>query len=108
MYIIDAVYNNNSKLIYIFLFKQGAAAGMISSHAMTLFIVLGSLSIAKEPNYLPVSTEGCTNTTFSPHIEPIFDVQYNQYKMSFINKTHDEISSILSTPEVESSTTEYA
>ncbi|KAL4149245.1 hypothetical protein QTP88_003227 [Uroleucon formosanum] len=85
---------------------KGAAAGMISSHAMTLFIVLGSLSIAKEPNYLPVSTEGCTNTTFSPHIEPIFDVQYNQYKMSFINKTHDEISSILSTPEVESSTTD--
>ncbi|XP_060880511.1 sodium-coupled monocarboxylate transporter 2-like isoform X2 [Metopolophium dirhodum] len=85
---------------------KGAAAGMISSHLMTLFIVLGSLSIAKEPNYLPVSTEGCTNTTFSPHIEPIFDIQYNQYKMSFLNKTHDEISSVLSTPEVESSSTD--
>ncbi|CAI6369177.1 unnamed protein product [Macrosiphum euphorbiae] len=85
---------------------KGAAAGMISSHLMTLFIVLGSLSIAKEPNYLPVSTEGCTNTTFSPHIEPIFDIQYNQYKMSFLNKTHDDISSVLSTPEVESSSTD--
>ncbi|XP_022178671.1 sodium-coupled monocarboxylate transporter 2 isoform X2 [Myzus persicae] len=85
---------------------KGAAAGMISSHLMTLFIVLGSLSIAKEPNYLPVSTEGCTNTTFSPHIEPIFDVQYNQYKMSFMNKTHDDISSVLSTPEVKSSSTD--
>ncbi|XP_060880512.1 sodium-coupled monocarboxylate transporter 2-like isoform X1 [Metopolophium dirhodum] len=85
---------------------KGAAAGMISSHLMTLFIVLGSLSIAKEPNYLPVSTEGCTNTTFSPHIEPIFDIQYNQYKMSFLNKTHDEISSVLSTPEVDSSSTD--
>ncbi|KAL5234454.1 hypothetical protein ACI65C_001864 [Semiaphis heraclei] len=82
---------------------KGAAAGMISSHLMTLFIVLGSLSIAKEPNYLPVSTEGCSNTTFSPHIEPIFDIQYNKYKMSLMNKTHNDISSVLSTPEVESS-----
>eukprot|EP00102_Acyrthosiphon_pisum_P021075 XP_016658285.1 PREDICTED: sodium-coupled monocarboxylate transporter 2-like [Acyrthosiphon pisum] len=89
-----------------FLFKQGAAAGIISSHLVTLFIILGSLSIAKEPNYLQVSTEGCTNTTFSPYIEPIFDIQYNQYKMSFLNKTHDEISSVLSTPEVESSSTD--
>jgi Na+/proline symporter len=85
---------------------KGAAAGMITSHLMTLFIVLGSLSIANEPNYLPVSTEGCTNTTFSPHIEPIFDIQYNQYKMSFMNKTHDDISSVLSTPEVKSSSTD--
>ncbi|XP_015375420.1 PREDICTED: sodium-coupled monocarboxylate transporter 2 [Diuraphis noxia] len=85
---------------------KGAAAGMISSHLMTLFIVLGSLSIAKQPNYLPVSTEGCSNTTFSPHIEPIFDVQYNKYKMSFMNKTHNGISSVLSTPEVESSSTD--
>ncbi|CAH1708486.1 unnamed protein product [Aphis gossypii] len=84
---------------------KGAAAGMISSHLMTLFIVIGSLSLAKEPEYLPVSTEGCTNTTFSPHIEPIFDVQYSQYKMSFINKTHDDlgVSSVLSSPEVKSS-----
>lgn len=92
----------------MFLSKQGAAAGMISSHLMTLFIVLGSLSIAKEPNYLPVSTEGCSNTTFSPHIEPIFDIQYNKYKMSFMNKTHNDISSVLSTPEVESSSAKYA
>ncbi|XP_026808773.1 sodium-coupled monocarboxylate transporter 2 isoform X2 [Rhopalosiphum maidis] len=84
---------------------KGAAAGMISSHLMTLFIVVGSLSVAKVPEYLPVSTEGCTNTTFSPHIEPIFDVQYEQYKMSFINKTHDDlaVSSVLSSPEFKSS-----
>ncbi|KAF0770336.1 sodium-coupled monocarboxylate transporter 2 isoform X2 [Aphis craccivora] len=84
---------------------KGAAAGMISSHLMTLFIVIGSLSMAKVPEYLPVSTEGCTNTTFSPHIEPIFDVQYSQYKMSFINKTHDDlgVSSVLSSPKVKSS-----
>ncbi|XP_060838094.1 sodium-coupled monocarboxylate transporter 2 isoform X2 [Rhopalosiphum padi] len=84
---------------------KGAAAGMISSHLMTLFIVIGSLSMAKVPEYLPVSTEGCTNTTFSPHIEPIFDVQYEQYKMSFINKTHDDlaVSSVLSSPEFKSS-----
>jgi len=55
---------------------------MIASHAITLFIVLGSFSVTKHVNYLPVSTDGCTNTTFSSHIEPFFEQQYELYKTS--------------------------
>ncbi|VVC34916.1 Sodium/solute symporter [Cinara cedri] len=70
---------------------KGAAAGMITSHLMTLMIILGSLSVTQEIVYLPVSTEGCTNTTFSPHIDPEFDVQYSMYKMSLANQTLDDL-----------------
>lgn len=88
--------------IMIFFYSQGAAAGMISSHLMTLFIVIGSLSTPKEIEYLPVSTSNCTNMTFSSHIEPFFEQQYELYQSGFINKTQDDISSVLSTPGVES------
>lgn len=66
--------------------------------------------MSKETKYLPVSTEGCTNTTFSPHIAS-FDKQYEQFKMSFINKTHEDLngvySDLLTGHQIQSPPTEY-
>ncbi|XP_025421266.1 sodium-coupled monocarboxylate transporter 2 isoform X2 [Sipha flava] len=86
---------------------KGAAAGMIASHLITLFVVIGSLSNAKEINYLPVSTDGCTNTTFSSHIEPFFEQQYELYKTGSLNRTYADlgVSSVQSAPGAQSSTT---
>lgn len=75
---------------------------MISSHFMTLLIVLGSyLYVQKEIDYLPVSIEGCTNTTFSPHIVPPFDEMIR-------NKTiQDIIVSNMQSKHASTTSTEY-
>uniref|UniRef100_A0A8D8WCQ5 Sodium-coupled monocarboxylate transporter 1 n=1 Tax=Cacopsylla melanoneura TaxID=428564 RepID=A0A8D8WCQ5_9HEMI len=50
---------------------KGAVAGMIVSHVVILWITIGGLLVEKPPiDYLPTSTDGCTNTTFGPHISP--------------------------------------
>ncbi|EEB10804.1 sodium/iodide cotransporter, putative [Pediculus humanus corporis] len=44
---------------------KGAVSGMISSLVITLFLMLGRLyTRGKKVNFLPLSIEGCTNTTF--------------------------------------------
>ncbi|XP_046753749.1 sodium-coupled monocarboxylate transporter 1 [Diprion similis] len=47
---------------------KGAAAGMISSHVITLWITFGSLTVTKTVEMLPLSVEGCHNNSFSDHI----------------------------------------
>ncbi|XP_055590120.1 sodium-coupled monocarboxylate transporter 1 isoform X2 [Uranotaenia lowii] len=47
---------------------KGAAAGVIISHIITLWITFGSLMVNKETVLLPTSIEGCTNETFSAGI----------------------------------------
>ncbi|KAL1454366.1 hypothetical protein WDU94_010635 [Cyamophila willieti] len=47
---------------------KGAVAGMIVSHVVILWITIGGLLIKQPPRDLPTSTDGCTNTTFGPHI----------------------------------------
>lgn len=50
---------------------QGAVAGMTVSHVVILWITIGGLRVEKPPiDYLPTYTDGCTNTTFGPHISP--------------------------------------
>lgn len=44
---------------------KGAAAGMIFSHVMSLWVTFGHLSISKTTVLLPLSTEHCHNDTFS-------------------------------------------
>lgn len=54
---------------------QGAATGMILSHMIVLWIAVKSMmlptDIKPDVPVLPTSIEGCTNSTFSPHISPI-------------------------------------
>ncbi|XP_053947282.1 sodium-coupled monocarboxylate transporter 1 [Anastrepha ludens] len=49
---------------------KGTSAGMISSCAFVLWIITGSATVDKSGQnpFLPTSTEGCTNTTFSQSI----------------------------------------
>ncbi|XP_015594854.1 sodium-coupled monocarboxylate transporter 1 isoform X2 [Cephus cinctus] len=47
---------------------KGASAGMIFSHVTTLWITFGSLTITKNVEMLPLSTEGCRNDTISPFV----------------------------------------
>lgn len=47
---------------------KGAAVGMIFSHAMSLWITFGHLTIEKTTQLLPLSTEDCHNDTFSPWV----------------------------------------
>ncbi|XP_014254450.1 sodium-coupled monocarboxylate transporter 1 [Cimex lectularius] len=51
---------------------KGAAFGMLASHAIVLWITFGSLTVDKPSvPFLPVSVDGCTNTTFSPNVPPL-------------------------------------
>ncbi|XP_073969455.1 sodium-coupled monocarboxylate transporter 1 isoform X2 [Rhodnius prolixus] len=51
---------------------KGAAFGMLSSHAIVLWITFGRLTIDRpETPMLPVSVDGCTNTTFSSSVPPL-------------------------------------
>lgn len=47
---------------------KGAAVGMITSHIVTLWITFGGLTIDKPILVMPLSTEGCNNNSFNPHI----------------------------------------
>lgn len=47
---------------------KGAAAGMIFSHVTTLWLTFGRLTLDLEVERLPLSTDGCTNDTFSPNM----------------------------------------
>ncbi|XP_008198466.1 sodium-coupled monocarboxylate transporter 1 isoform X1 [Tribolium castaneum] len=48
---------------------KGASTGVIAGHLVTLWITFGRLTIEKPPSpQLPLSTEGCTNTSFNDHI----------------------------------------
>ncbi|RZF31964.1 hypothetical protein LSTR_LSTR012434 [Laodelphax striatellus] len=51
---------------------KGAATGMIISHISVLWITFNGFAIEKpEVPLLPTTIDGCTNTTFSPHIRPL-------------------------------------
>lgn len=48
---------------------KGAAAGVISGHAIILWITFGGLTVDKPPSgFLPVNTDGCSNSSFNDHI----------------------------------------
>lgn len=47
---------------------QGASTGMILSLVVTTTLAIGSFTIEKQHEYLPISVEECKNTTFSPWI----------------------------------------
>lgn len=47
---------------------KGAAAGMITSHIIILFVTFGHLTIDKTVEFLETSIDGCTNETFSSQI----------------------------------------
>lgn len=45
---------------------------MLTSHAVVLWITFGRLAVdPAETPQLGVSVDGCTNTTFSPHVPPL-------------------------------------
>ncbi|KAF6208754.1 hypothetical protein GE061_014493 [Apolygus lucorum] len=51
---------------------KGAAIGMLASHAAVVWISFGRLTSDIPPiPSLPVSVEGCTNTTFSSNVPPL-------------------------------------
>ncbi|XP_075163177.1 sodium-coupled monocarboxylate transporter 2 [Haematobia irritans] len=55
---------------------KGTSAGMISACAFVLWIIAGASTVDKSASnqFLPTSTEGCTNFTFSPWIhKPAID-----------------------------------
>lgn len=53
----------------LFLCLQGASIGVIAGHLVTLWIAFGGLTIDKPPSkILPLTTAGCTNTSFNSHI----------------------------------------
>lgn len=47
---------------------KGAATGIIFSHLMSLWLTFGHLSVVDETETLPLSIDGCTNDSFSPHL----------------------------------------
>ncbi|XP_020284562.1 sodium-coupled monocarboxylate transporter 1 [Pseudomyrmex gracilis] len=58
---------------------KGAAAGMIFSHVTTLWITFGHLSLGTVVDTLPLSTEKCSNETFSSLVtRPISIEDYAQ------------------------------
>ncbi|XP_049317937.1 sodium-coupled monocarboxylate transporter 1 [Bactrocera dorsalis] len=56
---------------------KGTSAGMIASCAFVLWIIAGSATVDKtaQNTFLPTSTEGCTNTTFSASITKPKDLE---------------------------------
>lgn len=51
---------------------KGAAAGMITSHAIVLWITFGYLTVDRPPvPLLPVSVDSCSNSTFSDNVPPL-------------------------------------
>lgn len=62
---------------------KGAAAGMIFSHVMSLWITFGHLSLGIVTELLPLSTENCHNETFSSWVtQPISLEQYSMANVS--------------------------
>ncbi|XP_060529145.1 sodium-coupled monocarboxylate transporter 1 [Cylas formicarius] len=47
---------------------KGASIGVISSHAIILWITFGGLTVKKEHVILPLNTDGCSNSSFNDHI----------------------------------------
>ncbi|XP_011880679.1 PREDICTED: sodium-coupled monocarboxylate transporter 2 isoform X2 [Vollenhovia emeryi] len=62
---------------------KGAAAGMIFSHATTIWITFGHLSLGNVKEMLPLSTESCHNETFSSWVtKPISLESYSSPNVS--------------------------
>ncbi|XP_055848718.1 sodium-coupled monocarboxylate transporter 1 [Episyrphus balteatus] len=66
---------------------KGAAAGMISSSIIVLWIVFGGLTIDKTKEMLPTTTEGCSNHTFSQEISKPHSLWLLQTEPMVINDT---------------------
>ncbi|XP_065225169.1 sodium-coupled monocarboxylate transporter 2-like [Planococcus citri] len=48
---------------------KGAAIGMIASHAVTIWLIAGSMTLEKQPiHYMPTSTNDCANMSFMSHV----------------------------------------
>lgn len=66
---------------------KGAATGMIIAHITTIWITFGSFTINKgKGHFLPTSTAGCTNETFSMSISSphnIWNPQNNSLPIDF-------------------------
>lgn len=66
--ITRSIRNLESIAEFTAIFFQGAATGVITGHLITLWITFGSLTVDKPTKILPLTIDGCTNETFSPHI----------------------------------------
>lgn len=50
---------------------KGAVAGMLWSHIIILWITFGGwMNVEKKTELLPLSIDGCDNSSFNPHIRP--------------------------------------
>lgn len=48
---------------------KGASTGVVLGHIITLWITYGGLTVDKPPTQiLPLSVEGCSNSSFNPHV----------------------------------------
>ncbi|XP_014222164.1 sodium-coupled monocarboxylate transporter 1 isoform X1 [Trichogramma pretiosum] len=75
---------------------KGAAAGMIFSHATTLWLTFGRLSLDIPVQQLPLSTAGCSNDTFSSHMTKPLDLVPKQWSSAtpdhlFVDETPESI-----------------
>lgn len=71
---------------------KGAAAGMIFSHVMSLWITFGHLSLARVTELLPLSTANCHNETFSSWVsKPISLEQYTMANLSASTSAYETV-----------------
>ncbi|EFN76289.1 sodium-coupled monocarboxylate transporter 2 [Harpegnathos saltator] len=82
---------------------KGAAAGMIFSHVISMWITFGHLSIDTTTILLPLSTEDCHNDTFSPWVsnKPI-RLDYSTPNVTTSTSTYENV-----TPSPATATDEY-
>lgn len=55
---------------------KGAAAGMIFSHVTTMWLTFGHLSLDIPNDELPLSTDGCRNDSFAPHMNRVREPKF--------------------------------
>lgn len=64
---LQKIQNRQNEIYEIYV--QGASIGVITGHLITLWITFGGLTIEKPPSkILPLTTDGCTNSSFNSHI----------------------------------------
>lgn len=88
---------------------KGAAAGMIFSHIMSLWITFGHLTIDTTTTLLPLSTEDCHNDTFSPWVtnKPI-RLDYSTPNVSTTTSMYENVTPTAATVTDERSNPLYA
>lgn len=73
-------------------FLKGASIGMIVAHIVTFILTIGSFTIDKTPvKYLPTSTAGCNNHSFSSMIYDNHGM-FNISQLSTVTNIYNETS----------------